>query len=542
VVITREPLSYYMPLELAAKGIVITQYDMNAVERMGLVKMDLLGQRALAVVDDTAKAVRRNYSKPLELGTIAPDDPVTRGLLANGRTIGCFQIESPGMRSLLKMMRAVDRSDVMIGLSLIRPGPASSGMKERYIRRRLGLERPEYLHPALEAVLGETYGVMLYQEDILKVAEAVAGFTLSEGDALRKAISKKRSPERMAAIRDGFVRRAVERGAAPEAAEGLWRNIANFAGYSYCKAHAATYSHISYQAAYLKAHYPAEYLASVFNNQAGFYPPAEYLEEARRFGVEILAADVNRSGVHFRAKDGRMRIGLMQVKGLGRRTLEMILRERTRGAFVGVEDFLARARPARAEAEALAGAGALDGMTRSRPEALWRVRLFYKKNPGGCREGRAPAGGELFAGARARAEERLGGLRDYESGAKVALEERFLDMSATEHPLAAYRPELEGRDLVTTRDLGSHTTRLVRMAGWLVTTRRVPTSRGEFMLFAMMEDEFGTVETTLFPEVYRKYGHLFTTHGPYLIAGVVEDSHGSITLNARDVAVLESSA
>ena len=298
IVIGDRPLTDYLPLERATKGIVVTQFEMNAVEAVGLVKIDLLGHRSLSLIADTVVAVKRNRGVAIALAQIPDGDRETAALLRAGRTIGCFQIESPGMRSLLQMIRAESRLDVIHALSLIRPGPSGSGMKERFVRRRLGEEPTAYLDPRLEKVLGDTYGVMLFQEDILKVAAVIAGFTLEDGDTLRQAISKKRSPERMAALQERFVRGAAGRAASGARRLGeIWNLIQNFAGYSYCKAHAVTYGYISYQAAYLKAHYPAEFLCAVMANQGGFYETREYLEEARRWGVRILPPDVALSGV-----------------------------------------------------------------------------------------------------------------------------------------------------------------------------------------------------------------------------------------------------
>jgi DNA-directed DNA polymerase III PolC len=233
IVIGDRPLTHYLPLERSTKGLVVTQYEMNGVEAVGLVKIDLLGHRSLSVIADTVEAVKKNWSVGIELPGIPDGDRATAALLRAGRTIGCFQIESPGMRSLLQMIHAENRLDVIHALSLIRPGPSGSGMKERFVRRRLGEEPTVFLDPRLEKVLGDTYGVMLFQEDILKVAAVIAGFTLEEGDALRQAISKKRSPERMAALQQRFMHGAAACGVRRETAEEIWKLMQNFASYSY---------------------------------------------------------------------------------------------------------------------------------------------------------------------------------------------------------------------------------------------------------------------------------------------------------------------
>ena len=376
IVIGDAPLPTYLPLERATKGLIVTQYDMGPVEDLGLVKIDLLGQRSLSIIRDTVRAVEENYGAKIDLAKIPDGDPKTVALLSEGKTIGCFQIESPGMRNLLQMMQASNIRDVIMGLSLIRPGPSGSGMKELFIRRRMGMEKTTYLAPQLEKVLGDTHGVMLYQEDILKVAEAVAGFTLAEGDVLRKGISKKRDPARFKEMQDRFLKGSAANGVEPEAAQRIWDLICNFASYSYCKAHATTYGHISYQATYLKAHYPAEFLAAVMSNQAGFYETREYLEEARRFGVKILLPDINRSGFFFRAKGGVIRIGLMQIRGFSRTSIKSLVRARQTYPFTSLADFCRRVKISHPEIENLILCGAMDGFDQTRPELLWRLKLM----------------------------------------------------------------------------------------------------------------------------------------------------------------------
>jgi len=297
LVIADRPLTDYAPLQAATKGIVITQYEADAVEALGLVKMDLLAQRSLSILQTAVKEIEKNHGLRVDPLTIEDGDPAVAAMLERGDTFGCFQIESPGMRNLLKMMGARRRMDVILGLSLIRPGPASSGMKERFVRRRRGLEPPEVLHPALGEVLGDTYGVMLYQEDVIRVAHAAAGFTLAEGDRLRKELAKGATPDRLETWRTRFIRGAIAGGARRQDAETLWERLTQFAAYSYCKAHACTYGEISYRAAYLRAHWPAEFAAAVLANQAGYYERRAYLEDARRHGCPILGPDVNASGI-----------------------------------------------------------------------------------------------------------------------------------------------------------------------------------------------------------------------------------------------------
>jgi DNA polymerase III alpha subunit len=480
VVIADRRLTDYVPLEAAAKGVVITQYEAEAVEAMGLVKMDILAQRSLSILETAVREIEKNHGRRVDPSAIADGDPRAAALLATGDTFGCFQIESPGMRGLLRMMGAKGRMDVILGLSLIRPGPASSGMKERFVRRRRGIEPPEYLHPSLREVLGDTYGVMLYQEDVIRVAHAAAGFPLAEGDRLRKDLAKGAAPAALAAWRTRFVRGAVARGASRPDAETLWDRVAQFAAYSYCKAHASTYGEIAYRAVYLRARWPAEFAAAVLANQAGYYERRTYVEDARRHGVPILGPDVSASEIEPTSEvvaapspltgEGRgegetpvplalplsrqgrgdparrrsaatpaatpvvgLRIGLMDVHELSERAMRQIVEERrAHGPYRSVGDLLGRVRLSRQEAENLAMAGGLDSLAANRPQALWQVHACLA---GGVR----PREGTLWAAPADPIGPAAPPLEDYSPLQKLRLEEAMLGgITPSAGPMSVY--------------------------------------------------------------------------------------------------------
>jgi len=400
VVVSPGPITDLVSCQAASKlhptrgRIVVTQFDKNAVEAIGLVKMDLLGNRALTVIDDCLETLRKEDIE-IDLETIPEDDPQTASLLQEGRTIGCFQIESPGMRNLLQQTGASAMDDVIQAVALIRPGPASSGMKDAYVRRFRGLEDPTPPHPRLVDVLWDTHGVMLYQEDVMQAASRVAGMDLAEADQLRRALQK-RHTEDLEPLRLRFIASCEEDGVGAPEAEVVWNIISNFASFAFCKAHAVTYGRIAYRTAYLKTHHPAAFLVSFLGSDTGYYPQRVYVEEARRLGVPILPPDVNRSGETFAveritppagspsagAPSGRgaalaLRIGLGQAKGLSARTYEALLTAREeRGPFLSLPDFLDRTGAHTNEAEALIQCGALDSFDRTRPELLWRLHLL----------------------------------------------------------------------------------------------------------------------------------------------------------------------
>ncbi|MBE3069188.1 MAG: DNA polymerase III subunit alpha [Planctomycetes bacterium] len=579
VVVADRPLTDYLPLQPAAKGVVITQYEADAVEALGLVKMDLLAQRSLSIIATAVREIEKNHGVRVDPEAIADGDPASAVTLERGDTFGCFQIESPGMRNLLKMMGARQRMDVILGLSLIRPGPASSGMKERFVRRRRGLEPPEVLHPALASVLGDTYGVMLYQEDVIRVAHAAAGFTLAEGDRLRKDLAKGAAPDRLAAWRTRFVRGAIAGGAGRTDAETLWDRVAQFAAYSYCKAHACTYGEIAYRAVYLRTHWPAEFAAAVLANQAGYYERRTYLEDARRHGCPVLGPDVNASDVEpstewtpaaappfeappdappdaappDTARRVAVRMGLMDVRGLSERAMRQIVASRREGGpYRSVADLAARVHLAREEAENLALAGAMDSLAANRPQALWLVHALAD----------APRSqGPLFAGAAESPP--CPDLSDFDPLKRLEFEDHLLGMTPSAHPMTVYRSLLGLADLgsaiseaaahdshpprrgaaaalVRTADLPGLAGRRVAVAGVLFAERRARTRTGEFMKFISLEDEWGVVEAVLLPDAYQRLGARLTTRGPYLVTGTVEDHFGAVSLIVTDLVRLEA--
>ena len=299
IVITDRPLDHYVPLEEATKGIVVTQYEMHAVEAVGLVKIDLLGNRAISVISETVELVRAGGGPVIDPAAIPDGDGATARLMRQGDTLGVFQLESPGMRNLLRQLETRDLDGAIAALSLIRPGPAGSGMKERFIRRARGLEPVEFLDPRLAEPLGDTYGVMLYEEDVMAVSAALAGLSLADGDMLRRAVAGIESPEDEEALRRVFVARAERNDTSPAVAAQAWSEIRRFAAYAFCKAHASGYGVLAWQGSWLKAHHPAAFAVAILNNHTAMYDQRVHLEDARRHGVEIRLPCVNRSGAEF---------------------------------------------------------------------------------------------------------------------------------------------------------------------------------------------------------------------------------------------------
>jgi error-prone DNA polymerase len=546
MVIAPGPLTEHLPLQLARKEtadgrVVITQWDMHPVEDAGLLKMDLLGNRGLAVIRDATAAVERHAALRVDFARVdAEQDLRTRDLLARGDTMGCFYVESPSMRGLLTQLKCRDFATLVAASSIIRPGIASSGMMQAYVERHLAVAREGrhdpawYLDARLRELLGETYGVMAYQEDVLRVAQGLAGMSAAEADALRKAMTHKRSQEAIASFGARFVAGAAAHGAAPAAAAELWRQVESFSGYSFCKAHSASYAQISYRSAWLRAHFPAEFMAAVLSNHGGFYSTFAYVAEARRMGLRLRLPCVNAGAAAFQGRGRELRVGLAEIQGLGAATRARLLAARAAsGPFRSLEDFCARARPQPHELDALARAGSLDALPDglTRPE---RLRWAALAAPDLARRA-AAAPASLFAEAPVRSPPPA---PEFPLRRQLELEEQALGWLVSAHPLALWRERIAAAGVVPARDLAQHAGRRVRLVGWQVTQKPIRTEDGQPMLFLSFEDTSAIYETVLFPQAYRRLAPWTLTQGPYLIEGRVQDAHGALTVEVQDLRLL----
>ena len=343
VVVASRPLGTWIPLFRSARGAVATQWSMDAVARAGLVKIDLLGNRALAALQEARSAV-------IGLGGADPDhvdpstDPQTRALIQRGETLACFHVESPAIRGLIRKMGCRDRDDLITASSLVRPGVAASGMLGQFLARRDAVGEGAPSGPAsLRRVLARTHGVMVHQEDVMRVASEVAGMDLARADELRRALTRRAFRHRLPALRKAFLGGARRQGLGAEEAREIWRQIASFAGYAFCKAHSASFASLSFRAAYLRAHHPAELMAAVLSQRGGYYGQAAYVSECKRMKLAVLGPCVNRSQVPFVAEGGAVRVGLMQVRGARPATAAAIVAERQRrGPYLARADLAAR--------------------------------------------------------------------------------------------------------------------------------------------------------------------------------------------------------
>src|SRR5438552_3313125 len=478
-VISARPLTWLTPLERATKGIVVTQYDMNAIEALGLIKMDLLGQRGFTTLSLALDNVEKAKNGGTDNTTIAPDgttpcpkpreidfdalpenDPATCDVIAAGRTIGIFQIESPAMRGLLRTMKARTLEQVAQALALIRPGAAEYGSKELFVKRLRKQENVTFAHPRLEPILGTTLGVCIFQEQVMQISQAIGNMSLAEADLVRRGSTKVSGRSDRQRLLAKFMKAAGMMGLTRVQRNEAWMMVEKFAGFGFCKAHAATYADISYRMAYLKTHHPAEFLAAMCSAGAGFYHVSGYVEEAKRWGIAVRLPSVNRSRMEYTVEAGEngahaLRIGLMQVKGLRVETIMAILRMRDEaGAFRSLEDFLHRVPIERDEIQVLIKCGAFDevndGTRRmTRPELLWRWNLLQAAGKGAqpnasrIRPGQGIGLSEktetLFAEANATDAigAALAGMQtlEYTLERKLRYEREILEVCVSGHPL-----------------------------------------------------------------------------------------------------------
>ncbi len=479
------PLRDFLPLQLSAEGFTAVQFDKHYIEETGAVKLDLLGNRGLTLVDYALSILRERRGKAPDLDRVAEDDPATARLVREGRTLGCFQVESPAMRQVLRSMGASSVEQVIQALALVRPGPAAGGMKRAFLARARREEPVERIHPLVDRELEGTFGVMLYQEDVLKVARAAAGLTLEEADLLRKELGRAgKDPDGGRRLGEAFVLAARGRGLSPEGARRTWEQVARFSGYSFCKAHAASYGRLAWKCAWLKAHEPAAFMAALLSSGAGMYAPTVYVEEARRMGLKILPPHVNLSGERWAWEGERgLRVSLAEVRGLGEGVLADLLAERRRGGpFRSLEDLQERVPGLERDIlENLVLAGALDGLGPGRGEMVLSLRL-----------GRKAGGGEWF-GKPLPGPARPGTVPGPDSLERARLAMEVLGFSVEAHPLT-----LEGRFRMGMRTTGCglvlRRKGAVRLRGWVIALREIRLDGNEGILFFTLEDETGLVE------------------------------------------------
>ena len=524
VVITPKPIDRYAPVQTAAKGVPIVQFDKDGVEDAGLVKLDLLGNRSLSTIRYTCDLVHSSHGRRIELESLPPHDAATLRTLQTAATVGCNQIESPAMRHLLRAMQPEGVEDLMQALALIRPGAASIGMKDTFIRRHRGLEPIPPGHPAVDRLLKETVGVMLYEDDVMRVAAALLGVPLAAADRFRKAVQKCRDDDPRRELSERFLAACRRRSVSDAYAKSIWVQMAKFNAYSFCRAHAASYAQLAYALAYLKTHFAPEFWVAALNNNQSMYHPRVYVEQAKRAGVRFRLPDVNRSDVEFRLDGPSVRVGFNRVAGLGPAAVEALLDARRHKPFEGLSDCLYRSGLGFDEARALVLCGAFDAFGRRRSGLMMELELFFSS---GLR--RRPHEATLLAPVAAVP----AALCEYGERRLYMDERRILGISVRGHLMELYRPQLAGQVDADSRDLPRREGRRVRIAGLLEAFRVAEMRHGGDVTFLTLDDEYGLFEVLL---VAKAAGRgVCASYGPHIIEGTVREQHGTVTVAAVTV-------
>jgi error-prone DNA polymerase len=548
IVLSSHELVERVPLERSANGHRMIQADKDDAERLGYLKLDVLGIRMLSSMRHALDEIARTTGEKVDLDRIALDDAPTFELIRASDTLGVFQIESPGQRELLQKLQPTRWEDLIVDISLFRPGPVKSDMIQPYLRRRAGMEAPVYIHPDLRPALRGTYGVIVYHEQVIRTLSALAGYDLTYADHVRRHLDRE---DLLPGFRADFVRRAAARGVDREAAERTWQAVAEFASFGFCKAHAAAFAVPTYQSAWLKAHYPAQFLAGILTHDPGMYPRRLLLEDARRRGIPILPLDVNRSEREYVAEEVGggstggagprpsllgspangsggsgggaeamrratsttlgsdpapsdapspapvfgIRLALQDVHGISDAEIRSILQGRADRPFADVGDFLRRTSVSRPVTEALAHVGAFDAL--SRAEGNRRTHLYAAMTTAAQREGDQLSLADAAVPAHRFA--------DYSDAEVVRAELEVLGLDATRHVVSFFEPLLADLGVTRTRDL--HRCRggsKVMVAGVKVASQTPAIRSGQRIIFLTLDDATGPVEVTVFESVQPK--------------------------------------
>ncbi|MBS3956328.1 MAG: DNA polymerase III subunit alpha [Clostridiales bacterium] len=533
-IITREPTCTWTPLQWAAKGVVVSQYDKDDIEALGLVKMDILGLRMHSAISEAVELARARVGEeavpePFEL---TPNDPRVYDLIARADTVGVFQLESSGQRNLNTRLRAERFDDIVAAISLFRPGPLEAEMITPFIRRRHGIEPVTVPHPAMAKPLADSYGVIIYQEQVLLVARVVAGFDLAEADSLRRAMTKGRSRAEMVQIRGHFIDRALGCGVAFDVAEEVFRQLEGFAAYGFNKAHAACFAIVSYASAWLRTYFPAELACAILNNEPmGFYTPRLVVNDARRHGIGLLAPHVNSSAARYAVeRDGAaIRVGLRDIHEMSARLLSAIERERAVRPFRDLGDFLRRTRATLSEAESLVRVGALDGLGVSEhgtpPGRDEMLALLPELKATVARESGAADDVLLLAPGPSRPIEDPAHVSGWSPVRRLSAELELLGLSLTCHPLEIAESDLHARGVTFARDLPATPDRTrVRVCGVRERAQTPRTRSGRRTCFLTLEDATGLLDIVIFEDVLDKAGETIVKHRCYLIEGVLQNN------------------
>ena len=548
VVLSNLPLVDHLPLFVDKEGGIVTQFDMSCVEKIGLVKFDFLGLKTLTLLHDCVKLIQMTQGVKVDLGHLPLDDKKTYQLLCNGNTTGVFQLESTGIREMTVKIRPNCFEDLVAILALYRPGPLDSGMAEEYIKRKNGREKNKYLHPLSEPILKDTYGVIVYQEQVMQIAQVLGGYSMGDADILRRAMGKK-DPEEMAAQRERFVEGAKKKKIDPQKATEIFDQMETFARYGFNKSHSAAYALVSYQTAYLKTHYPVEFMAALMTWEMGDTDKViKNLAECREKGIEVLAPDVNESRSDFTPVGGKIRFGLTAVKNVSEKAVEVILESREKdGAFESLFDFCRRVDLTavnRRVIENLIKCGAFDSTNVSRARMMAVLDETMRAGQAFQRDEESNQI-DIFAmlGAPAKGSKKPGDIypqvEEWSAQESLAFEKEALGFYITGHPLDKYDnviKKISSRTIAELKEKASAGD--VKIGGVISSLKLKNTKKGDRYGSFNLEDKSGFVEVVAWPDVYRKAVELLNSDDPIFVKGRMEVGEDRIQVFANEITPL----
>lgn len=541
VVIADKPLVEYAPLYKGKKGEVVIQFDMQCVEKIGLVKFDFLGLRNLTVIANTLALIARQGKTPPDMSNLDFKDPDTYRLLASGDTTGVFQLESAGMKDLLVRLKPACFEDIIALVALYRPGPLESGMVDDFVERKHGRKKVEYPVAEFEPILKETYGVIVYQEQVMHTAGSLANFSMSEADDLRKAMGKK-IPEIMAGHRERFIKGASENKIAPDKAEAIFSLMENFGGYGFNKSHSAAYALIAYQTGFLKAHYPVEFMASLLTSEMNSSDSVvKYIAECRSHDIPILPPDINESDKEFAVSGSKIRFGLVAVKNVGEAAIESIIAERGDGPFSSLFDFCERVdlkKVNKRVVESLIKCGAFDSTGAHRLQMFAALESALEHGQRVQRERSDPQMGlfDLVDSVQAVNSPALPEIGEWDEKQLLLFEKEALGFYFTGHPLTSYEELLDKfacMNTVALREVNDG--QAIRIGGVVTNSKVIKTKKDEDMAFVTLEDQYGSVEAVIFTSLYGSVKALLVSEQLIIIQGQVQKDEKSIKILAESV-------
>jgi len=541
-VISKGPLTDDIPLQYAPKdaNTIITQFEMHSVEDLGLLKMDLLGLKNLTIIENTLRVIEDLHGKKIDISKIPLDDKKTFKLLQETLTTGVFQLESSGMRRYLKELKPTDLEDIIAMVALYRPGPME--LIPTYIKRKFGKERIHYLHPKLEPILSKTYGVAIYQEQLMQIARDLAGFTLSQADILRKAVGKKIKSlldEQSKKMIDGMIANAIDK----KIAEQIWHWFEPFAKYGFNRSHAACYAMIAYRTAYLRAHYPIEFYSSLFNADSGDVDRISFLiNEAKKVDIYVFAPDINKSTKIFVPEEKGIRFGLMAIKNLGENIVEAIVDERRKGGpYKNLSDLLNRVHHKdlnKKSIEALLKSGSLDSLNIERNEGLKNIEEIIKFAQG-IRKSKKTTQSSLFGELMSASTLTLKKVEAATPQEMLAWEKELLGLYISNHPLNQHKEKLAKYGVREIKHLLNSPTDEYnpqsKIAGVVTKVNRIITKLGQPMAFTQITDMNSTLEVVVFPKTLTKFNNLWEENKVLMVKGKLQWRNGEPKMICDDV-------